>query len=319
MSVELLRGNAASAAEYIGAEILWNAESIRIERSRLRDIFDAEGLGACVTESMSATAALSRAATRTVPKDVVVRKFLGRSDAFGVYIRRPGVGEAGDDFVCGARIRLEDEGPARGKRLWAFPPEGAEDIPICYTIAEEIRDAGNALLTFAETADVTRAAIAAITGPLHGVSMRERGGVYFVPLSGFARWERLALGLAPCGFENLGFEIPKGKRQEAAASYFAAKGLESDLADLFVALRDFDPEKTRESTVNKRCADADALMAKAELYADLLGAKLAGLRNGANDAKARMRRWLTGDHGAAHVEEAAQEAADPFAFDVRAA
>lgn len=312
---------AAQGATRIGDVVMYDVSQIRIERYALRAVFDRHGFGACVPEQISLAAALARAVQRPVPRDMLVRPFskTAKSEsAVGIYLRKPGqYTEGGDDFHCGARVRpVDDRTTPTGKRFAALAPEGGDIDMLCAEVAEQIRDTANRLLGYAETTDVTTAAIAAITGPLNGVSMRDRGGVYFVTARDGDRWQRLAADLSSASngsFVDLSFPMMSGDRAAKATTHVVTGALESAIADVTKSLQTFDPDKTRDSTVEKRIADAEALIAKAELFGGILGDKLDAIKADAAAVRAKMRGWLLGDRPAVDTTGAA-EAADPFAF-----
>ena len=282
----------AHGAEHIGDVLMYDAESLKVARTALKAAFTAEGLGELVAETMTPVAALGRAQSRPMPRTMRVATFARPNNdtahAIGIYVKMERPGEGGDLWPCGARVRVE------AGRIVALAPEGHDAIPEAMEIARAIADDASELLTFAETTDVTAAAIAAITGPYMGVAMRKRGGAYFVRPAEGQRWQRLAARLAPYGFVDLSYPMAGDNRSAAAASHVAKGALETDLAALRAEVEAFD-DKTRTSTMEKRIDAADTLLAKADLYADLLGDWVARLRRDTDKVKVAVQRKLDKD------------------------
>jgi hypothetical protein len=280
-------------ARHLGDVVTYDAERIRIPRADLRAAFESEGFGEYVPSEIEARSALSRAAGKPVPRDIILEAFVRPNKdtphAIGVYKKEPGSDESGDKFVCGARVRV-----AAGDTVIALSPEGGFSEPSCFEVAERIARDARELLTFAETTDVTSAAIAVLTGPLSAIPMRKRGGVYFLRPAAGEAWQRLAAKLLPFGFVDLSYPMADDQRSTKATGHMVKASLESDLAALRKELAGLN-DKTRESTVERRVADCDALVAKSELYADILGGWLDQLRADSAALKSSFAKSLDKD------------------------
>jgi len=296
----------SEGARHLGDVVTYDAERIRIPRADLRAAFDSEGFGEHVPTAIEARSALSRAAGKPVPKDIIIKAFArphkDTPHAIGIYRQSPNASadEAGDNFVCGARIRVVAD------TVLALSPENGHAETGCFEIAERIALDARELLTYAETTDVTSAAISVLTGPLAGVNMRKRGGVYFLRPGSAAIWERLAAKLLPFGFVDLSYPMSDDHRSTKATGHMVKASLESDLAALRKELAGFN-EKTRDTTVEHRVADCDALVVKSELYADILGGWLDQLKAETSALQDKFRKRLDKDADAFDFPKASDE------------
>lgn len=283
----------AQGARHLGDVVTYDVERIRIPRAELRAAFDAEGFGQHVVETLTPAAALGRAAARPVPRQILCEAFARPNKdapiAIGVYLKSEGqIAEGGDKIVCGARVR------AVGDTVVAMSPEGGFSEPTCYEIAERIARDARELLTTAETTDVTAAVISVLTHSLSAVPMRKRGGVYFLRPREGERWLKLAARLLPFGFVDLSYPMTRDARSNAAAHHVVKASFEADLAALQKELSAMN-DTTRDSTVERRVADCDAMVAKADLYAEILGDWLDKLRGQTDALKQQFRARLDDD------------------------
>jgi hypothetical protein len=280
----------ASGATHIGDIVSYDATALRIQRTELGELFETHGHTDLIPATIEPSVALSRAAGKPLPKGLMTKAFgkpkKDTSYAVGVYVLVPKDGEAGDAFQCGARVRIEN-----GSAV-ALPPEGEAPVSECLEVAERIAKDANELIHYAETTDVTAAVVSVITGPYRGIAMRRRGGVYFVRPEFSAPWQALALGLAKYGFKDLSYPMAGDGRSQKAAAHMVRHSLEQELADLRKQLSELDSgtRGTRDSTVEKRVADCEALVSKAELYESILGDWLGEVRSGIDRVKGAFER-----------------------------
>lgn len=296
----------SDGARHLGDVVTYDAERIRIPRADLRAVFAAEGFEDHVVSEVSPQTALSRAAGKPVPRDIIIETFVRPNKdtphAIGIYLKTPGQDESGDTFVCGARVRVAAD------TVLALSPENGQSEPKCFEIAERIAKDARELITYAETTDVTSAAVSVLTNALSGVAMRKRGGVYFLRPSSGVTWQRLADKLLPFGFVDLSYPIADDQRTTKATGHMVKASLESDLAVLRKELGDLN-DKTRESTIERRVADCDALVAKSELYADILGGWLEQLRGDTAALQEKFKKRLDADADAFDFPKAEAEGA----------
>lgn len=280
----------ASGASHLGDIVSYDATALRVKRTELREIFEAHGHSDLIPNEIEPSNALSRAAGKPLPKGLITKAFgkprKDTSYAVGIYLQVAKDGEAGDSITCGARVRVE-----HGSAV-PLAPEGCDPIPECFEVAERIARDANELIHFAETTDVTAAVVSVITGPYRGIAMRRRGGVYFVRPEFSAAWQALAMGLARYGFKDLSYPMAGDGRSQKAAAHMVKHSLEQELADLRKQLSEMDdgPRGTRDSTVEKRVAECEELVSKAELYESILGDWLGEVRLGIDRVKGAFQR-----------------------------
>ena len=299
-AVNIIRASAeratANGAELIGYQIAYNAESIRIKRKDLREIFESEGFGQFVPTEIDAATALSRVKSRKLPTHMIVRQFpRPNSDtpvSYGIYREHAVTGESGDSFECGARVRVDK---ATGLVV-ALPPDGGFANAECLEAAEVIAAEANDLIVYAESKDVTGKVILVVTGPLHGMAMRVRGGAYFVTMAASVTWKRLAtkLNAVATGFEDVGIPLVTHPDCAHAATVAVKAGLEAKLGEVRKRIAEFS-EKTRDSNVSGKIEDCEAIEAEAELYAEILGSWKDELVALVKEAKGLCLRKMAGE------------------------
>jgi hypothetical protein len=153
---------AAAGGCHIGDLIFWNTDRIHVSRIDARRVFDLIGLGALVPDVDPATM-LSRAAGEVRrPDGIVTRPFAQPNKdtpaAFGVYEVKARPGEAGDDYVYGARCRVN----LQSGRVVALPPEGVPLVDTALVHAEAVAARANRLLTHCETKDMSSALVGTV-------------------------------------------------------------------------------------------------------------------------------------------------------------
>lgn len=281
-------------AAHLGDIVIYDVDRVLIARSALRTIFGKRGFEAHVVETMNASAALGRAATRptakTIKVNVLQRPNVDTPIAYGVYQIASGAGEGGDQFKCGARVRVD---VASGGVIH-LAPENEEAIPECIEVAATIAGTANRLIQYAETTDLTQAVISVILGPLGGVSMRKKGGSYFLRPEASPRWLALAADLAKHGFQDLSYPMAGDARSVRAAQHVVKSSLEADLADLKRQLDEV-TDKTRESTLASRVVDADAILGRVTTFSEILGNEMEGLARRAAAIRAQFQDKIPGE------------------------
>src|SRR6185437_624283 len=114
---------AAAGGQHIADLISWNTDRIHVARVDARRVFDLIGLGGLIPDVDPATM-LSRAAGEVRrPDGIVVRPFAQPNKdtpaAVGVYLVKARAGEAGDEYIYGARARVN----LKTGLVVALPPE----------------------------------------------------------------------------------------------------------------------------------------------------------------------------------------------------
>lgn len=260
---------AAAGGNHIGDLISWNSERIDVTRVAARELFLSVGLAHLIPEMDPATA-LSRAAAEVKrPPGLLVRPFArpkgDTSAAVGIYVQNSRDGEAGDEYVCGARCRVE----RATDHVVALPPDGASPIDSALAHAEAMASHANHLVTHCETKDLSLAMVGTAKA-LSGVPLRDRGGFYLLPPASCSTWTKLMPGLERLGARPIRIQMHDAPENVAVAKAAAQGALEADIAEL---LRDLDraaSEGMRQRALSRRVQICQELSSKAELYRGVL-------------------------------------------------
>ena len=260
---------AAAGGHHIGDLIAWNTDRINVSRLEARRLFATEGLGNLVPDLDPATA-LSRAAGEVRrPEGIVVRPFAKPRDdtpsAVGIYEVKSRAGEAGDDYLCGARCRVN----LMTGLVVALPPDGAPVIDIALAHAEAMAGRANHVLTHCETKDLSAALVGTVKA-LSGVPLRDRGGFYLLPPASCAVWTRLGPGLELLGVRAIRIEMHDAPSNVSVAKAAAQGALEADIQELMLDLDKAVVDGMRPSALTRRVEVCRELKAKAELYRGVL-------------------------------------------------
>jgi hypothetical protein len=291
---------AAAGGRHIGDLVSWNCERIDVSRAAVRELFASEGFGHLIPDMDPATA-LSRAMAEVKrPPGILVRPFArpkgDTSAAMGVYVQKGRDGETGDEYVCGARCRVDRQ----TSQLVSLPPEGVPGIDVALAHAEEMATHANHLVTHCETRDISAAMVATVKA-LSGVPLRDRGGFYLLPPSTCATWLRLKPGLEQLGVEPIRIEMHDAPDNIAAAKAAAKGALEADIADLITDLDKAASEGMRQHALNRRIEICKELTAKAELYRGVLAGVTDQIMTRVRDLQQQFQRQLDGDGAAFRV------------------
>jgi hypothetical protein len=103
------------------------------------------------------------------------------------------------------------------------------------------------------------------------VSLRESGGIYFIPKDFVPLWETCTAALQAVS-EHTCFSLPAMRSEDAARALMASVRLETDTA--LKQFEDYLSGKVSTKGLNACERDLTAALAKVELYCDLLGASL---------------------------------------------
>jgi hypothetical protein len=260
---------AAAGGLHIGDLITWNTDRINVSRVDARRVFDLIGLGALVPDVDPATM-LSRAAGEVRrPDGIVVRPFAQPNKdtpaAFGVYQVKARAGEAGDDYVYGARCRVN----LKTGLVVALPPEGVPVVDAALTHAETVAGRANRLLTHCETKDLSAALVGTVKA-LSGVPLRDKGGFYLLPPTSCSTWVRIEPELELIGVHPIRIEMHDAPSNVSVAKTAAASALEADLQELMADLDKAAADGMRRGALERRVAFCKELKAKAELYRGVL-------------------------------------------------
>jgi hypothetical protein len=275
----------AAGGVHIGNLVSWNAGGVDVSREAVR-----AALASVQFEHLAPTVEPATALTRAAgsvhkPADLDIRPFArpnrDTAAALGFYVRSPGTGESGDGWMCGARARIDANGCAV-----AMGPEGGAGEAAALTLAREVADKANRIVSHAQTLDVSAALVAAMK-ELGGVALRDRGGFYLVPPASCERWDRLAALVEPFGITPITIEMHDAPSNVKAAAAAVRGTLEMELASLATDLETAKGEGLRASTVDRRIRLCDELTARADLFRNVL-------RDAATSIEARVAALKAG-------------------------
>jgi hypothetical protein len=284
---------AAAGGQHIGDLISWNTDRINVSRLDARRVFDLIGLGALIPDVDPATM-LSRAAGEVRrPDGIVVRSFAQPKNdtpaAVGVYEVKPHAGEAGDEYVYGARCRVN----LTAGLVVALPPEGMPIVDAALAHAEMVAGRANHLLSHCETKDLSAALVGTVKA-LQGVPLREKGGFYLLPPTSCATWLRIEPGLEQLGVRSIRIEMHDAPSNVSVARTAAASALEADLQELMADLDKAAAEGMRKGALERRVAFCKELKAKAELYRGVLSGVTDKITAKVDTLEQRFQQHLSG-------------------------
>jgi hypothetical protein len=284
---------AAAGGHHIGDLISWNSERINVSRVDARRVFDLIGLGALVPDVDPATMLSRAAGEMRRPDGIVTRPFAQPNKdtlaAFGVYEVKARAGEAGDEYVYGARCRVD----LTSGRVVALPPEGVPIVDTALAHAEAVAARANHLLTHCETKDLSAALVGTVKA-LSGVPLRDKGGFYLLPPTSCPTWERLEPELVLIGVHPIRIEMHDAPSNVLVAKTAAASALEADLQELMADLDKAAGDGMRKGALERRVAFCKELKAKAELYRGVLAGITDKITAKVDTLEQRFQQHLTG-------------------------
>jgi hypothetical protein len=260
---------AAAGGRHIGDIIGWNTERINVSRERARELLKPEGFEHLILDVDPATS-LSRAAGEVKrPSGILVQPFANPNGdtpaSFGIYVRKSGGGEGGDEYPCGARCRVDP----RTSRIVPLSPDGSPGLGEAMAHAENIAAHANHLIAHCETRDISGALVAMVK-VLSGVPLRNRGGMYLLPPSSCDKWQRLKPALEELRIEPITIVMHDAPDNMAAAKSAAQGALEADIGELLKDLEKATTDGMRQDALTRRVQACNELVAKAELYRGVL-------------------------------------------------
>ena len=271
MSLSLIRSHLQTAGEHVGDMLWWTLEDARIGRAHLEEVWTAAGLStALLPEPPTPEKAL-----RTAVREAAV----GQQ---GHLIR---LGKEDDDELVFAVVEEQRDGAGNVSyrqeariilRKQATPVLGS-DAPD-HELVRAVRERYEGLLTTHTPDDVRRALVKTLDS-CAAVTLREHGGVYWVPAPFAATLRLLQVAVAGIGASRIDV-VPVHASPEASAALgnAARSALEQDLAALTAEIDAFLQEPPdRVSTLTRRLATFDELRAKARLYHSVLQVQVSDL------------------------------------------
>lgn len=291
----------SSIAGYMGDLVAWRFDNFRAPRAKVVDVFRANGFSAFFETDLSDPArALGQAFRsgidygRSFIAKPMPKKNKDTAIAIGVYERVAKQGEGGDEWPCGARVRIVND------QAVAMPPEGAIGREPCIELAKRIAARSNSLMSTVENNELSNAIVFA-GAQCMWAPFRQAGGVYWVHERNAARLRRLfdeveSLGGFFATVQPL-FGDDEGRTMrnlEGAAS----SAIAAELASLAVEIENAQLGKLGKRAVESRIADCHELMIRAELYGAALADKLDGIKKTITEFRAKFGQAIGTDFSA---------------------
>lgn len=271
MSIALIRNHLQTAGEHVGDMLWWTLEDARISRARLEEVWTAAGLSTGLLPEPPTPEKALRTAVREAAvgqQGHLIR--LGKEDdaelVFAV-VEEQRDGSGNVSHRQEARVVLRKQ----------MTPVLTSDAPD-HELVRAVRERYEGLLTTHTPDDVRRALVKTLAS-CAAVTLREHGGVYWVPAPFAATLRRLQVAVAGIGASRIDV-VPIHASPEAsmALGNAARSALEQDLAALTLEIDGFLQEPPdRASTLTRRLATFDELRTKARLYHSVLQVQVSGL------------------------------------------
>lgn len=277
---------ASAGGTAIGFLLSWNASKLRdVTRTEARALFAAANLEDLIPADLALETALTRAAGEgKTPKGYESRRGEGKGleGVFFFYRVTPGVGEQGDNFSAGARVKIENG------QIVALAPEGSAADDVALSWAQDVARRAERLTTHIEARDLSTALCRA-ADKLNAYPVRASGGIYFAHPSSRTRWSALAAGLGAMGFAPITIPMYAADPDSVAAgAATVAGGLESELSSLAE-----DMEKAergmRGDALERRVKMTEDLLSRALMFRDILADAAAGIEKRAADIQAAFQ------------------------------
>lgn len=266
---------------YMGDLVSWQfargTHPFKARRDRVRDIFIDCGFAGCLDPKLEdAGLAMADAARHTrIGGKVNIKEFARPNKdtptAFGVYFRGEVSGESGDEWTCGARIRVE------GGSVVALEPEGKLGIKECMIAAADVAKHANEMLTHTFANELSDAIVAAGRS-LYWASFRKAGGVYWLHETRAPKFRKLLDGLEDLG----GFWATvqplfgdDGDRTMRNVSMAAEGELERELEELAADLAKAKDKGMRNASLEAREVRCQEMTLRIALYHNVLAGKAA--------------------------------------------
>ena len=270
MSLALIRSHLQTAGEHVGDMVWWTLEDARIGRARLEDVWTGARLSTALLPEPPTPEKALRAAVREAVvghQDHLIR--LGKDDdqelVFAVVEElRDGAGNVSHRQE--ARIALRKATP-----LLITDAPGND-------LVSAVREKYERLLT-THTPDDVRRALVKTLATCAAVTLREHGGVYWVPAPFAETLRRLQIAVTAIGSSRIDV-VPIHASPEASKALgdAARSALEDDLDLLTEEIEAFVHEPPdRAATLTRRLAIFDELRAKAHLYHSVLQVQVGDL------------------------------------------
>jgi len=271
MNGNLIAVSDKAQAHLFGAVTYWNGSVVEIPLNKFADALSAAGFGPD-TIGLPALPGPEAALSRAVKSSKTVRdgyKRFTRYTKSAWYVVDEVTGMDGEPtWSAGLKVSVNAVG-----RL-SFAPAG-------HHLCQSIEDAWSAAMESVTGQDVSRW-LCIVAKDHAAVTLRDNGGMYFIPRHMLAKWRAIAAVVrACCGFKV--YEIPAAETGDEAVSSIVEAVTDALMADSQKEIdeinqRVFAPEEDQRKlgarAIKGRISRADALAERVAMYEGLLGAKL---------------------------------------------
>lgn len=295
------RAGRPTAEGYLGDLVAWDIQAddgFKHPRAAVADAFERHGFSDLVERQQDAGSTLHQAAGSVRKGRGVVVKTIDRKrgDArasLGVYRKESNQGEVGDDFVKGARVRVD----RRTDLAVAMPFEGQSQADEeCLKVAQAIADKANDLYSNVCNVELSQALCEAGRKVYWAAYRRKLGGVWFVYADHAPRFRALLDELERMGgFYPIVQPVFVDSDDRSAANVArASEGvLERALRDLESDLARVLSEGMTDAAIERRIAECAAVASRAELYGSLLAEKADEYREKVQQVRQRLEQALS--------------------------
>jgi hypothetical protein len=160
---------------------------------------------------------------------------------------------------------------------------GRPDFSTLGQTSQEVTGAFDRVLTEVSIDSMSAWLVDLATSKLHAVSLREGGGVYFVPFAQVATWRKMVAAIEGASAYKL-YEIPALSSDSAVEAILDAVINEAKAEADAMAAELADPESTLgKRAMNTRITRCNAALAKLAAYDTLLGGKLDAIKDQVGD------------------------------------
>lgn len=262
-ALELVRSSLARGDQHLGDIAWWSLADVRIDRARLESIWTGAGLDPLLLpEPPKAERALKMAARQAQlgRPDLLVR--LGKDEekevVFAV-VRERRLADGSLEYFQEARVVLN--------RITASLSSDAPGHDVVRAIRSEFQE-----LLHSHTADDVRRAVLRVLERCAAVTLREHGGVYWVPQPFAAELRRLQRAIEQVGASRVQLlPVHRSGEAEKTLGEIAKGAIETELDALKAEIDGFlasPPDRT--STLSRRFDSFDSIRARAGLYRQIL-------------------------------------------------
>lgn len=288
----------AAVGGYLGDLVAWRFDNFSKERRAVVALFSDLGFQAAFEHDLSEP---RRALAESFREGIDYGRFLVARPlerpnkdtpyALGVYLRVRKDGEGGDDFVCGARVRLDANGVAV-----ALPPDGKDPEADCLECAEQIAARANRLRERVESTELSHAMLS-VGYKLAWAKFRSTGGVYWVPACNAPRMRELFDALEKLGGFTatvqplFGDDAGRTMRNVGGA---ASAAIAEQIAELEKELEKAKIGKVGKRGLASRVADCQTVLIQAGLYREVLAGELATIEQTLAGIGAEFKQVIAG-------------------------